>query len=317
MPTIAVVGEIVADAVLPPDGIVDGAAHLTVHPGGGPANFAVAVARLGSTARFAGRISTGALGTLCRAKLEESGVDLSTSEAAAEPATLAIAKLDDSGAASYEFYTEGTADWAWTVDTLAPLVDGPFPTDERPVAIHTGTLALALQPSGRVIENLLARARSILTVSIDPNLRTLLVPVEVYRSVIDRWAALADIVRLSEDDLVQLWPDWTPEQAAAHLHQLGVPLAVVSLGADGAFASLRGEQVRVPIAPTTLVDTVGAGDSFHGGMLHYLAVEGKLGGRLEELGMAVLEAALIFASRVSAITCSRAGANPPWASELG
>jgi fructokinase len=108
MPTIAVVGEVVADAVLPPDGIVDGAAHLTVHPGGGPANFAVALARLGSTARFAGRLSTGALGALCRAKLEASGVDLTTSEAASEPATLAIAKLDDSGAASYEFYTAGT-----------------------------------------------------------------------------------------------------------------------------------------------------------------------------------------------------------------
>ena len=78
MPTIAVVGEVVADAVLPPDGIVDGAAHLTVHPGGGPANFAVAVARLGSTARFAGRLSTEALGALCRAKLEESGVDLTS-----------------------------------------------------------------------------------------------------------------------------------------------------------------------------------------------------------------------------------------------
>ncbi len=112
MPTIAVVGEVVADAVLPPDGIVDGAAHLTVHPGGGPANFAVAVSRLGTTARFAGRLSTGALGALCRAKLEASNVDLSASEAATEPATLAIAKLDDSGAASYEFYTEGTADWA-------------------------------------------------------------------------------------------------------------------------------------------------------------------------------------------------------------
>jgi fructokinase len=316
MPTIAVVGEVVADAVLPTDGIVDGAAHLTVHPGGGPANFAVAVARLGSTARFAGRLSTGALGALCRAKLEESGVDLSASEAAAEPATLAIARLDATGAASYEFYTSGTADWAWTDTTLAPLIDGPFPDDERPVAVHTGTLALALQPSGQVIENLLGRARSQLTVSIDPNLRTLLVPVETYRAVIDRWAGLADIVRLSEDDLEELWPDRTPEDAAAHLHELGVPLAVVSLGADGAFASLRGEQVRVPIAPTTLVDTVGAGDSFHGGMLHHLAQAGLLGGRLEGLALPALEDALKFASRVSAITCSRAGANPPWASEL-
>jgi len=316
MPTIAVVGEVVADAVLPPDGIVDGAAHLTVHPGGGPANFAVALSRLGTRARFAGRLSTGSLGALCRAKLVASNVDLSASEAANEPATLAIAKLDADGAASYEFYTAGTADWAWTDESLAPLVDGPFPDTERPLAIHTGTLALALQPSGMVIERLLARAKSQLTISIDPNLRTLLIPAETYRAVIDRWAGLSDILRLSEDDLVQLWPDRTPEQAAAHLHRLGVPLVVVSLGADGAFASLRGEQVRVPIAPTDLVDTVGAGDSFHGGMMHHLAGAGQLGGRLDELDLIALTAALRFASRVSAINCSRAGANPPWASEL-
>ena len=316
MPTIAVVGEVVADAVLPPDGIVDGAAHLTVHPGGGPANTAVALSRLGTTARFAGRLSGGALGALCRAKLEQSLVDLSASESATEPATLAIARLDATGAASYEFYTEGTADWAWTDASLAPLIDGPFPAGSAPVAIHTGTLALALQPSGQVIEKLLARARPSMTVSIDPNLRTLLVPVSSYRLWIDRWAGLADIVRLSEDDLVQLWPEWTPEQAAVHLHACGVPLAVVSLGGAGAFASLRGEQVTVPIAPTTLVDTVGAGDSFHGGLLHYLAEAGYLGGRLESLTVDGLTAALTYASRVAAITCSRAGANPPWATEL-
>ena len=200
MPTIAVVGEVVADAVLPPDGIVDGAAHLTVHPGGGPANTAVALSRLGTTARFAGRLSGGALGALCRAKLEESLVDLSASENAVEPATLAIARLDAAGAASYEFYTEGTADWAWTDASLAPLIDGPFPATP-PVAIHTGTLALALQPSGQVIENLLARARPDDGVDrpepADPagaGRR----PTGLW---IDRWAGLADIVRLSEDDL--------------------------------------------------------------------------------------------------------------------
>ena len=315
MPTIAVVGEIVADAVLPADGIVDGAASLTVHPGGGPANSAVTLARLGTTARFAGRISRGALGTLARTKLEESGVDLSASEHIDQPATLAIARLDDTGAASYEFYTEGTADWDWTDESLAPLLDGPFTTD-APVAVHTGTLALALQPSGAVIERLLADRRDRVTTSIDPNLRPLLVPVEHYRSVIDRWAGLSDIMRLSEDDLTLLWPDRTPEQAAEHLHEHGVQLAVVSLGADGAFASLRGEQVRVPIAPTTLVDTVGAGDSFHGGLLHHLAVTGHLGGRLESLDLAALTESLTFASRVAAITCSRPGANPPWAHEL-
>ena len=316
MPTIAVVGEVVADAVLPPDGISAGVAHLTVHPGGGPANTAVALSRLGSTARFAARISGGALGALCRAKLEESKVDLSASENAVEPATLAIARLDATGAASYEFYTDGTADWAWTDASLGKLIDGPFGSQSPPVAVHTGSLALALQPSGQVIENLLARARPTMTTSVDPNLRPLLVPVTSYRLWIDRWAGLADILRLSEDDLNLLWPGWTPDQAATHLHACGVQLAVVSLGAAGAFASLRGDQLRVPIAPTTLVDTVGAGDSFNAGLLHYLGEAGHLGGRLDTLTTQTLHDALTFASRVSAVTCSRAGANPPWISEL-
>jgi len=315
-PTIAVIGEIVADAVLPPDGVVDGVAHLAVHPGGGPANTAVALARLGTTARFAGRLSGGALGALCRAKLEASGVDLSTSVVVDNPATLAIARLDSSGAASYEFYTEGTADWGWTDDDLAPVLDGPFPPSGHPVAVHTGTLALALQPSGTVIEKLLGRARDRLTISVDPNLRTQLIPAIYYRQRIDVWAALSDIIRLSEDDLEQLWPGWTPEQTAEHLHQLGVPLVVVSLGAAGAFASLRGDQITIPIAPTTLVDTVGAGDSFHAGLLHHLAQLGVLGGRLDSLTTDDLEQALLFASRVAAINCSRPGADPPWRTEV-
>lgn len=316
MATIAVVGEIVADAVLPVDGIRDGAASLTVHPGGGPANSAVALARLGTTARFAGRISTGSLGTLAREKLVASGVDLTASQDTTDPQTLAIAKLSASGSATYEFYTAGTADFAWTDAGLAPLIEGPFRDGVAPVALHTGTLALALQPSGMVIERLLARARERMTISVDPNLRTLLIGIEFYREVIARWASLADIVRLSADDLIELWPEFSPEHAAEFLHQRGVVLVVVSLGEDGAFASLRGEEVRVPIAPTDLVDTVGAGDSFHGGLLHHLAEAGHLGGRLESLDVDGLRAALEFAARVAAITVSRPGADPPWAAEL-
>lgn len=316
MSTIAVVGEIVADAVLPVDGISGGAAHLTVHPGGGPANSAVALARLGTTARFAGRISTGSLGTLARQKLIASGVDLSASQDTSDPQTLAIAKLSASGSATYEFYTAGTADFGWTDAGLAPLIDGPFPDAATPVALHTGTLALALQPSGMVIERLLTRAREQMTISIDPNLRTLLIGVDYYREVIGRWASLADIVRLSADDLEELWPGFSPEQAAEFLHRRGVVLVVVSLGEDGAYASLRGDEVRVSIAPTELVDTVGAGDSFHGGLLHHLAEADRLGGRLESLDVDGLRAALGFASRVAAITVSRPGADPPWWHEL-
>lgn len=316
MATVAVVGEVVADAVLAPDGIRDAVAHLTVHAGGGPANTAVTMARLGTRSRFAGRLSEGALGELFQARLTQSGVDLSPSVTTTRPATLAIARMDATGGAAYEFYVQGTADWGWTDESLGALIDGPFPDGRAPAAVHTGSLALALEPPRSIIERLLARARSSMTVSIDPNPRTLLVPIEVYREHIDRWASLADVIRLSADDLDQLWPGTTPQDAATRLHGGGVALVVVSLGAQGSFASLRGSQVRLPAEHTVVVDTVGAGDSFHGGLLHYLADRGALGGRLEDLTTETLTDALRFASRVAAATCSRPGADPPWAGEL-
>lgn len=313
MTTIAVVGEVVADAVLPVGGIRGGAAHLTVHPGGGPANVAITLARLGTTARLAARLSDGSLGALCRDHLAASGVDLSTSVAAPEPATLAIARLADDGSARYEFYVQGTADWQWTDAELAPVIAG---APDVPLALHTGSLALVLQPSGSAIEQLLTAARPAMTVSLDPNLRPSLVDPVLYRSRIDQWAALADIVRLSEDDLDLLWPGSTPEDAADRLHRAGVRLAVISLGAAGAFASLDGTHVRVPVAGTSVVDTVGAGDSFHGGLLHFLGNAGHLGGRLDTLTPQGLDDALQYAGRVAAVTVSRAGANPPWAREV-
>jgi len=117
---------------------------------------------------------------------------------------------------------------------------------------------------------------------------------------------------MSFDDFIKrLKALWAEPQVRRDL-----ALAVISLGADGAYGSIRGAGVRVPTAPTTLVDTVGAGDSFHGGLLHHLAGAGELGGRLESLTVDGLTEALRFASRVAAITCSRPGADPPWASEL-
>jgi fructokinase len=321
MTTIAVIGEVVADAVLPSDGINNGAASLTVHPGGGPANTALTLARLGTRARFGGRLSTGSLGALCRARLAASGVDLSAAVATDAPATLAIARLAEDGSATYEFYTEGTADWGWTDAELARVVadDESGALGETVVAVHTGSLALALQPSGAAIERLLERVRVGVTVSIDPNLRTQLVPLHVYRERIAAWAAIADVVRLSSEDLIQLWPGLTTEQAADRLHDAGAGLVVISLGSHGAFASLGGSSVRVPTAPlgpAGVVDTVGAGDSFHGGFLHHLGRIGALGGRLDALDVDTVTSALEFASRVAAITCSRPGADPPWAAEM-
>lgn len=306
---ITVLGECVADAFTEPATTANELA-LRVLPGGGPANTAVALARLGTPARFLARLSGDVFGRLFRAHLEASGVDLSYAVAAAEPSTLAVAELDAQGQAAFSFHAQGTADWQWAAEELARV-------DLAGTAcVHTGSLALVREPGAPAIEDFLVEAARRATVSIDPNVRPLLVHPDVYRSRLARWCALADILRLSEDDLELLLPGTPPEEACDIWHAAGARLVVITRGGEGALASLDGARVRVPAVRTTVVDTVGAGDSFTAGLLHHLAAQGLLGGRLTEVRLDDVAEACRFAVRVAALTCSVAGPNPPWQSRL-
>ncbi|MER7504432.1 carbohydrate kinase [Nonomuraea pusilla] len=306
---VAVLGECVADAF--PSGSPElGQLALRVLPGGGPANTAVALARLGSPTRFVGRISRDAFGALFRARLHASGVDVTGCVSAAEPSTLAVATLDGAGQAGYSFHAEGTADWQWTAAELTP--------DRLGVAacVHTGSLALVRSPGAERIEELLASVRDRMTVSIDPNVRAGLVDPAVYPRRMPRWCALADVVKLSDDDLKHLDSGRSLEEACDAWHAAGVRLAVVTRGAQGAVVSVDGERVRVPAPSVEVVDTVGAGDSFTAGLLHHLGEHGLLGGRLGTLDLERAVEASAFAARVAALTCSVPGADPPWARDL-
>ncbi|MCL6731312.1 carbohydrate kinase family protein [Streptomyces neyagawaensis] len=306
---ITVLGECVADAFTEPAHAPDELA-LRVLPGGGPANTAVALARLGTPARFLARLSGDVFGRLFRGHLEASGVDLSYAVAAAEPSTLAVAELDATGQAAFSFHAQNTADWQWTSEELARVdLSGT-------ACVHTGSLALVREPGGAVVERFLETAAERATVSIDPNVRPLLVDPEVYRARLARWCALTDILRLSSDDLDLLLPGTSPEEACDTWHAAGVRLVVITLGADGALASLDGERVRVPAVATRVVDTVGAGDSFTAGLLHHLGTLGLLGGRLDRVGLDEVAEACRFGARVAALTCSVAGPNPPWREQL-
>ncbi|GGW61557.1 MULTISPECIES: carbohydrate kinase family protein [Streptomyces] len=306
---ITVVGECVADAFTEPANASNELA-LRVLPGGGPANTAVALARLGTRARFLARLSGDVFGRLFRAHLEASGVDLADAVPAAEPSTLAVAELDAAGQAAFSFHAQNTADWQWTSGELARA------DLSETVCVHTGSLALVREPGGAVLEEFLATAAPGATISIDPNVRPLLVRPDAYRARLARWCALADILRLSEDDLELLLPGTPPEQACDLWHAAGVRLVVITLGAGGALASLDGERLLVPAVATRVVDTVGAGDSFTAGLLHHLGARGLLGGRLTDLGLDEVVQACRFATRVAALTCSVAGPNPPWRDQL-
>ncbi|MGW0710544.1 carbohydrate kinase family protein [Streptomyces sp. NPDC002643] len=306
---ITVLGECVADAFTEPATAANELA-LRVLPGGGPANTAVALARLGTPARFLARLSSDVFGRLFRTHLEASGVDLSYAVAAAEPSTLAVAELDAQGQATFSFHAQNTADWQWTAEELARV------DLSAAACVHTGSLALVRGPGAAAVEDFLAAAAPGATISIDPNVRPLLVNPDVYRDRLAHWCRLADILRLSEDDLALLLPGTPPEQACDIWHAAGVRLVVITLGADGALASLDGERLRVPAVTTRVVDTVGAGDSFTAGLLHHLATRDLLGGRLTALAPDDVAEACRFAARVAALTCSVAGPNPPWQNQL-
>jgi fructokinase len=307
MAHIAVIGEAVADALLPPGqdaraGILD----LRVRPGGSPVNTAVALGRLGTPTLFFGRLASGPFGELFREHLRGSRVDLSGCVSAAEQATLAVAAIDARGQAAYEFYADGTADWQWTREELF----GRVPAGVS--CVHTGSLALALEPGGPLIEELLQALRPQSTISIDPNLRPRLIPPQTYRNRIRRWAGLADLLRLSDEDLGNLCPGAEAERVCDEWHDEGVRLVIITQGAEGALASLDGTRITVPAVEIEPVDTVGAGDAFTAGLLHYLAQGGHLGGRLTGLTAEDVREAMAFGARVAAQTCTVAGADPPW-----
>ena len=305
-PKIGVVGEALIDLE-----VAQGdARHPIAHPGGSPMNVAVTLGRLGSEVAFLGRLSSDAFGKLLRTHLAESNVDLRWIVDAAEPTSLAIVSVSPNGSASYAFHVEGTADWQWQSVEL--------PRNPGLDAVHAGSLALAVDPGGAVVERWLAGLSTGTTISLDPNVRpALLGDRAAYRERLERWLRFAAIVKVSDEDLAWIWPGADPSELAGHWIAKGRKLVVVTRGGEGSLVWAGGESFAVPAANVDLVDTVGAGDSFSGALLDWLGRNGRL--RQEDLArLTAGEAreAVAFASSVAAVTCSRAGANPPWRSEL-
>ena len=304
MRAIAVIGEALID--LAEAGDDD---PRLAHPGGGPYNIAIGLARLGQPTSFVGRISRDPLGIVLRRHAQRSGVDLSLSVDAAEPSTVALVELDDAGVAQYRFGVDGTADFAWTDAELARIPDDI-------AAVHFGSLASWLPPGDAAIARRVGALRAAgVLVSYDPNVRPHLQPdAAAARAQVERTIPLAHLVKTSEDDLAWLRPGEPVDSVAARWLALGPSAVVVTRGADGATAYTAAGARSRPAPPVRVVDTVGAGDAFMSGLLDalarrdLLAADGIAGAPWDEL----LDDAVL----VAAITCSRAGANPPRRAEL-
>ncbi|MFI7078875.1 carbohydrate kinase [Micromonospora sp. NPDC049903] len=298
-PAVTVIGEAVVDLVQQPDG------RYAAHPGGSPLNVAVGLARLGVPTVLLARFSTNRFGRRLRAHAETNGVDLRHAVDADEPATLGIATLTGTGVATYDFYVDGTADWQWRTDELAPALTG------RGI-VHTGSLAAFLHPGADRLTDALraARERGAL-VSVDPNIRPGLTGnPDAARARVDELARITHVLKASEEDVAWLYPGRSTEDVLRHWRDLGVTLAVVTLGAGGAAAASATSGFRQPAPVVAVADTIGAGDAFTAGLLAALSAAAPAWSDDD------VRAALRYGVEVAAVTCTRAGADPPYRHEL-
>ena len=299
-----VVGEALVDVVARPDG------SREEHPGGSPANVALTLGRLGRRADLLTWLAPDAEGDLVRRHLEASGVRVLRGDRTPPTTPVATAHLDADGVATYEFDLQWDLPSTWDEDADDALV------------VHTGSIAAVLRPGASKVTELLERRRTASTVTYDPNLRPALMgdPADVL-PVVERLVRLADVVKVSDEDLAWLQPGVAPAEIAETWSRSGPAIVVVTHGGEGAFAvTSAGARLSVAAPRVTVADTVGAGDSFMGGLIDGLWTAGLLGAPrradLHDVAAATVQEVLERCARIAAITVSRSGANPPRRAEL-
>lgn len=220
------------------------------------------------------------------------------------PTTLALAELDERGAARYQFYIDGTS----APDLRAPVevADG---------VLFTGGLALTLQPMADAVEATVQAAGDDVLVMIDINARPAIVADrDDYAARVRRLASRAQVVKVSDEDLSYLDPSVSATDAARRLLTSGPRLVLLTAGGEGVTVLTREDERQVPVAPVAVVDTIGAGDAFSGGFLSYWSEAGLHTSDVESIERVV--AAVRAACTVAGVVCSRRGADPPWRGEL-
>jgi fructokinase len=274
--------------------------------GGGPANTAKALARLGHEVAFIDGISTDVYGVKARAELAADGVDLSLAVTSDLPTAVAVVTLGADGGASYVFKLDKTATFDFNSSWL------PDPSRYKPQVLHIGTLATLVQPGADVLFDWALACADFAPVVFDPNIRPqVLSDRDKYVALVEKWIGISSVVKLSDDDFEWLYPGKRPESIANQWLQGGVALVVMTRGADGLVGYTSDGVVEVAGEKVNVVDTVGAGDT-----VGAIVVQGLITDGLLNMRGSVLKDVLHRAAVAAAITCSRAGAQPPYAHEI-
>jgi fructokinase len=298
---ILVAGEALIDLLVSADG------SITAVPGGGPFNVARAVARLGCPSRFLGRLSSDGFGQQLRQALLDDGVTLAVEKSIDAPTTLAMARLDARGTASYTFYLLGTsAALLLPSDVGASFLDGV-------VALHVGSVGLVIEPLVSAVHELLRQAPASVLVMVDVNARpAAIVDMPAYRESVLDLLGRADVVKASTEDLEVLMPEQSVPDAARSLVTADAGLVLVTDGARPVRVFGAGFEAEAAAPEVTVVDTIGAGDAFGAGFLAWWYRHGRPALTDRETVIEAVERA----GEVAAITCTRRGADPPHLTDL-
>ena len=293
--SIWVCGEVLID-ILPTGPVV----------GGGPANTAKALARLGHDVDFIDGISTDAFGVSARKEMTRDGVGLDFSLTSEKPTCTATVTLDSNGSASYEFLIDDTATFDFNKSWL------PDPERLKPSVLHIGTLATIIEPGASVLFDWAINVGEFAPIVFDPNIRpSVMGKRDIYAAAVEKWVGISSVVKVSDDDIKWLYPEESLDQVARRWIAQGVSCVVITRGAHGLIGFTAKGMEEVDGAKVEVVDTVGAGDT-----VGAIVVEAIIKHSVHGLEGHVLNEVLHKAAIAAGITVSRAGAQPPYPHEL-
>ncbi len=294
-----VAGEVLIDLISYAD------RHLPV-VGGGPANTAKALAKLGVKTHFIDGISNDEYGQIAQAELISANVSLDYVHYSNKPTCTAKVTLTKSGSALYEFVIKDTATFDFSYQWL------PDPQNINPSLLHIGTLATVIEPGASDLFEWAQSVAYIAPIVFDPNVRpAVLGDRDQYMKKVEKWMAISSAVKVSDEDLKWLYPSKAMNEVVNRWLEVGIELVVVTLGDKGIIAYRKNEQASVDAVKVVVADTVGAGDTV-GAVL----VEAIVNNGLDKLSGEVLKTMLNRAVKAAAITVSRTGANPPSKEEI-
>jgi fructokinase len=294
-----VCGEVVIDLI--PDGT-----ERKAVVGGGPANTAKALSKLGIPTQFIDGISSDKYGQMALKELHKDGVLLDFVKFSDKPTCIAIVSLNSKGVATYEFVIDDTATFDFSHSWL------PDAADKKPLLLHIGTLVTAIEPAASVLFEWAKKVALVAPIVFDPNIRpAVMSDRNEYVKQVERWVSISNAVKVSDDDIYWLYPGQDLDKVTKRWLEMGPELIVVTFGDKGLAGYRENSKMSVDAKKVIVADTVGAGDT-----VGAILVEAIIEDGLDKLTNERLSLMLDRAARAAAITVSRSGALPPGRDEI-